>query len=78
MSEWISVEESLPPHDKRVLVWEMYSEFPFGGYLSSVSVCWKADCEHHDAEGGWSGAIVISDVSQNLVTHWMPLPEPPK
>lgn len=73
--EWVACAEQLPEPDKRVLVWERYSESPFVGFQSGGT--WFADCEHHDAEGGWGGAVVISHICQDLVSHWMPLPEPP-
>lgn len=76
MGEWIKCSDRLPHQDSRVLVWEKWSDSPFVGYLNQHGM-WRADTEHYDADGGYSGATVISDVSQSLVTHWQPLPEPP-
>lgn len=70
--QWISVDERLPELYKRVLV--------------------KSDCylvasrepktEHNEdwgIDGEWMWAIVNDSwCDSDLVTHWMPLPEPPK
>ena len=65
MSEWISVEERLPPasHDE-IVVWN--GKWSRVGKYLAASMC--GDCffyTHYD------------DVLHGI-THWMPLPEPPK
>ena len=65
--EWISVKDSLP--DKN------------GLYLC----CWKALCDANSwivRIGDWrfEGWMNLYDepYKEGLITHWMPLPEPPK
>jgi len=61
---WISVEDRLPPYLTRCLVTN-------GEY---IKLSWSKDedeawCEIQDSD---------TDVWLNDVTHWMPLPQPPK
>ena len=60
--KWISVEERLPEPDKNVLTLENRKRVRIGYY--------SEDCEE------W----VINDMVayDEDITHWMPLPEPPK
>lgn len=65
MSEWISIDDRLPEYGKDCLVWCVF----------------KAAMEHNVAflsdEEGW----ITTEADWNIdyaVTHWMPLPEPPK
>lgn len=70
---WISVKDRLPPENETVLVFlnnqeiELMAYCKYFGYLKKenepIEYCW----------GGYNGAY---DIDQ--VTHWMPLPEPPK
>lgn len=69
MSEWISVENELPPHYVSVLIYpypEFSDEYRFVGEYDAVRekfVVWiGSDGERNNAH----------------VTHWQPLPEPPK
>lgn len=66
--KWISVEERLPEDVEYVLCW--YKD-EFGGEWSTVGMKVQWGC-------GWD--LDIDDGSgRNLtVTHWMPMPEPPK
>ena len=59
---WISVEERLPEEDECVLGWEPWEIG--GGWIRVVS-------QHNS---------FFTDDAHDLVvvTHWMPLPEPPK
>jgi hypothetical protein len=77
--DWQPIETA-PKDGTNVLLWEKYSITPFVGYWLSCgnSGFWYADLEHVDAEGGWDGAIAVSKVDQEFVSHWMPLPPPPK
>lgn len=61
MSEWISVEERLPPEDQLVL-------------------CWCDDGDNAACEVSSHHNSFFTDWTFELlpVTHWMPLPEPPK
>lgn len=82
MSEWISVFESSkkPEHDQQVWVSIEYQD----GYKSQAYAVWdNVDgwwfefdsqtplTQKYAKEKGW-------DLDFAKVTHWMPLPEPPK
>lgn len=100
MSEWISVNDSLPEREKPVLVavknyrgnmfvtkgmyedgtvlipnsiwlWDDYDEW--GEYNEELD-------EYYVPEGWfeWNDFIENCGVIDQQVTHWMPLPEPPK
>ena len=62
--KWISVEERLPEKAGEVLI--VVSRF--------VAVAWY----HPKTRCFESGSGLCWFVSENAVTHWMPLPEPPK
>lgn len=73
MSEWISVKDRLPESGVPVLV-------TFVGYtdnkLHSDGVArWEPDLNGYN--GGWEWTLDFSDATVEI-THWMPLPEPPK
>lgn len=61
--EWISVEERLPePHKLVLVLWERVGEGTFYGFA------------RYQREDVW----YVSNEGMPRVTHWMPLPEPPK
>ena len=63
--EWISVKDRLPDIDKDgelVLYYEFNNEIGVG-YLE--------DDKWYNYDSGW-------ELDKSVVTHWMPLPEPPK
>lgn len=63
MSEWISVEDRLPERDSEVICRSnKEGNRIFIGYLGYRSGAWMEDGSMHIGE----------------VTHWMPLPPPPK
>lgn len=62
--EWISVHDRLPELEKEVLVYDSFGNM----YIGLITDGWKG-LYWVDEE-----CINISDI----VTHWMPLPEPPK
>ncbi|MCT6719802.1 DUF551 domain-containing protein [Acidovorax sp. K2F] len=64
-----------PKDGTYLLLWEQYSTNPFVGCWAFGS--WSVSHEHVDAEGGWDGANVVDSISQDLITHWMKLPESP-
>lgn len=71
MSEWISVEERLPSDERSVLA---YYGFGFDGVpASDMRFMGTLSYFCFDPEPHWqhAGHGVV-------VTHWMPLPEPPK
>jgi hypothetical protein len=66
-SEWISVEDRLPEENTDVLIYRG----GFRGDLMNVYT-YMGHNEWEDEYGYWS----ITD--DEGITHWMPLPEPPK
>ena len=62
---WIPVTERLPEQGKRYLVarYDYVTETPF------IDILW------HDAHDLWWNRLYKGNCN---VTHWMPLPEPPK
>ena len=63
-SEWISVAERLPEEGVTVLVYSVGSyEFFTAEYCPSTFNCWISSFYRFNSED---------------ITHWMPLPEPPK
>ena len=67
--------ETAPKDGTYLLLWEQYSTNPFVGCWAFG--VWAVSHEHVDAEGGWDGANVVDSISQERITHWMPLPNPP-
>ena len=65
MAEWISVEERLPESGKSVLGL-MANKFPFVAAYRECDETW-----YMPTQTGCSKC-------KKVVTHWMPLPEPPK
>lgn len=84
--EWISVKDKLPENNNYVLVADfnftptegLEADNYFIGYWDGEN--WFADANETFVRvcAGWNGGIISSDVNQQDVTHWMPLPEPPK
>lgn len=69
-SRWISVEDRLPETDDRVLVWYCDKDgdfFPAVGRYGEKEERWITDVDDNDH--AWPPV---------KITHWMPLPEPPK
>lgn len=79
--EWQPISTA-PKDGYSILLWEKHSTSPFVGYWiahhSRGAGRWSASHEHVDAEGGWDGAVVIDKLDQSLISHWMPLPQPPE
>ena len=65
MSEWIPVTKQMPPEGKYVLVYG--KELHPNSYSSQIEVSRVYDVNY------WSGFG-----RTGKITHWMPLPEPPK
>lgn len=73
VQEWISVEDKLPPHNHDVLVYrpDMAMKILVDNYYGYYG---EDDAEWHE---GW--AKYGKDIHNNpLITHWMPMPAPPK
>lgn len=60
---WIPVKEKLPEDGKNVLV-----------HVTNPAGWWNVDVDWR-TEGGWA---VNADSDWHIVTHWMPMPEPPE
>ena len=81
MSEWISVNDRVPNNGETVLCKQVNNESLMLCYIDNGM--WKEDYQDICVSGGY-GCIdneicEASDHSNYLrVTHWMPLPEPPK
>lgn len=66
MAEWISVKDRLPEDEKQVLVYDrIHKTCTIGNYKKT---------EENDYWVAYQGE---SSIWYNI-THWMPLPEPPK
>ena len=64
MQEWISVDDRLPEPWKRVLIYSRYDFCESALYIGAPGI-WRVT---------WNHEMLDAD----SVTHWMPLPEPPK
>ena len=64
--EWISVDERLPEENGRYLVYVSIRHLVFEGLTMVVIVGYNKT----------NGFDVV--IGEETVTHWMPLPEPPK
>ncbi len=62
--EWISVEERLPEQNIQCLIW------------TDKGWCGFGSCGIYDGEAEWDTESYWVE-EDGLVTHWMPLPEPP-
>lgn len=69
MGEWISIKEKAPIDGQRVI----YYFEPLGMFLGKY-----ATCKGSDAEYGTHCFYSEHGYLTDDVTHWMPLPEPPK
>jgi len=68
-NEWISVKERLPDFEGRLLVC----------YTMKLTQVIDAMLYHKKENGFWIYSHEMKKLSWNdYVTHWMPLPEPPK
>ena len=60
--QWISVEERLPDEREVVMCWPKAYVHPIFCKWDESNLCWDNDC--------WT-------FGRGLITHWMPLPQPP-
>ena len=76
MSEWISVDESLPELD--VPVWLFCDDGIFIGCRGEDGDFWQWGRSYDDIwyDEGWH--TLTSDADDYQPTHWQALPEPPK
>ena len=71
VQEWISVDDRLPENDVMVIGYTPCDGFMFVGYY------------HEEPKYDWKVWRIITamrstKVMKKKVTHWMPLPQPPK
>ena len=82
VQQWISVEDRLPEEDLHCLVFQTYSN-KRDGYVSLATYFPRfkgLEGDPMNSKQAWckySSEYGYYDVSES-VTHWMPLPEPPK
>lgn len=78
MNDWISVEDGLPDEWVKVLLAIEYEDSPVVGYYRDGS--WEACTNNHGVScaGHCYGGMVEGNFKSKEVTHYMPLPEPPK
>ena len=78
--EWIKTSEMLPPDGQEVLIWIDGADMPIQAYVNTDSgiALWFADPQWRDytSSGEYPRDIKIDRCFE--VTHWMPLPTPPK
>lgn len=72
-SEWISVDERLPKYNTSVLVYRPTMAMPI---VADTYYGWYGEDDERWYEG-WS-LYGKNLKGENVITHWMPLPEPPK
>lgn len=75
-SEWVSVDDRLPEPNKSVLV--IYSEIDIAviAFYGGLTNSWMLDSSIGIVTEFKNSEFRIE--KQNLITHWMPLPNPPK
>ncbi len=64
-AEWIDVKDRLPEHLKSVLIFDSDKDMLVGFYSEKLNM-WQSEFSDYLYE------------DECRVTHWMPLPEPPK
>ncbi len=67
MENWISVKDNPPAYGQEVLVYPSYTGFKQTG-VTSMSVYNSSKTENG----------IKFEYDNEHITHWMPLPEPPK
>lgn len=73
MSEWISVNDRLPMEPNDTRVFESMAVIATDGDMVCV-------CEFNAGHGcgtPWAEWSTYTDIPQQRITHWQPLPAPP-
>lgn len=73
VGEWISVDERLPRYNDTVLVYRP----TMGAKILADTYKGYYNEDTGDWEEGWVN-FGQNSIGMNVITHWMPLPEPPK
>ena len=66
VQEWVSVDDRLPDYFTSVLVWCPGNKCIYAAYRNARQ-------EWYTFDDTIAGHVVV-----NMVTHWMPMPNPPK
>ena len=81
MSKWINVKDKMPDARREVLVFCKWDTGPLIAFHANNT--WIEKCDNLDIVSG--DAVVSTEIEEVGVidtgceiTHWMPLPEPPK
>jgi len=77
LGQWISVKDQLPGRIGKYLVFFIRDVDPCQNILFNGSfkvVRWEVYSKMNGSRYGWA----VSGISRKQITHWMPLPEPPK
>lgn len=72
VSEWISVKDKLPDGSNQHIICLINNE-PIACIVHDADICLSLDLSFH-----WPTKKWIKDKYYAKVTHWMPLPKPPK
>lgn len=70
MSNWTSVSDRLPEEFKEVMAYEEFAGIFIENYSGDM---WHVDKEFVTSFDGH----VDDNITQSIVTHWQPLPNPP-
>lgn len=70
---WISIKESLPKLDDRVLLFNSANNKIYIGEMEYVYDC-ENECDSHH----WYVQEISEFLEDGNISHWMPLPNPPE
>lgn len=77
--DWISVKDRLPEINVSVLISMIYDDVSFIAYRTETNwQCVFPEWGEVCGNGYFNGELKEEPESGIKVTHWMPLPEPPK
>ena len=78
--KWIGVSESMPKHYEEVMIWPR-PDFGYESFTGHFNPKADGEAYGHSGIAGWFSSDYDRDGASLIrvnVTHWMPLPEPPK
>lgn len=73
--EWIDIEKELPPYDTDVLLWYIFIR-----YDGKATPCCRVGflIQQNGKDMWFIDGHKKYFIKEHRVTHWQPLPEPPK